>query len=48
MIQHNGLLTDICEMGTKYRYNDIWATNEMKLNDHDKVPTSTKKGKMLV
>ena len=24
------------------------AHNEMKLNDNDKVPTSTKKGKMLV
>ena len=52
MINHNGpVLADICVDKAENVFPMIpsgAAHNEMKLNDKDKVPTSTKKGKMLV
>ena len=51
MINHNGpVLADICVDKSENVFPMIpsEAHNEMKLNDKDKVPTSTKKGKMLV
>ena len=52
MINHKGpVLADICVDKAENVFPMIpsgAAHNEMKLNDKDKVPTSTKKGKMLV
>ena len=52
MIKHKGpVLADICVDKAENVFPMIpsgAAHNEMKLNDKDRVPTSTKKGKMLV
>ena len=52
MISHKGpVLADICVDKAENVFPMIpsgAAHNEMKLSDKDKVPTSTKKGKMLV
>ena len=52
MINFNGpVLADICVDKAENVFPMIpsgAAHNEMKLSDKDKVPTSTKKGKMLV